>query len=187
MDRLLAQVHLADEVKRMEQEGTKVQQRLKRLGEVYLDGFKPRDDYLKKRSLEESIASVVVPGIDATQHAGKLLENLPALWEEASWTERRRILMTMLEAVYVDTVEEKSLVALIPKPAFRPLFEIALTRERSGAHKRRAPGRYRLGGRYSVFLVETGEGRTPRPEGTPVRCATGLSDALFLASRTSAS
>ena len=37
----------------------------------------------------------------------------------------------MLDAVYVDTVEEKSIVAIRPKPAFRPLFEVATTREDS--------------------------------------------------------
>ena len=37
----------------------------------------------------------------------------------------------MLEAVYVDTVEEKRIVAIRPKPVFRPLFEIAMTREGS--------------------------------------------------------
>ena len=37
----------------------------------------------------------------------------------------------MLDAVYVDTVEEKSLVAIRPKPAFRSLFEVATAREGS--------------------------------------------------------
>ncbi len=37
----------------------------------------------------------------------------------------------MLDAVYVDTVEEKAIVAIRPKHAFRPLFEIATTREGS--------------------------------------------------------
>ena len=40
--------------------------------------------------------------------------------------------MAMLDAVYVDTVEEKSVVAIWPKPAFRPIFEVATTREGSG-------------------------------------------------------
>ena len=40
--------------------------------------------------------------------------------------------MTMLDVVYVDTVEEQRVVAIRPKPAFRPLFEIATTREGSG-------------------------------------------------------
>ena len=64
--------------------------------------------------------------------AGKLLENLPALWEEADLAERRKLLMAMLDAVYVDTVEEKSVVAIRPKPAFRPIFEVATTRAGSG-------------------------------------------------------
>ena len=37
--------------------------------------------------------------------------------------------MTMLSEVYVDNVEEKRIVAIRPKPAFRALFEIATTRK----------------------------------------------------------
>ena len=64
--------------------------------------------------------------------AGKLLETLPVLWEEADLAGRRKLLMAMLEAAYVDTVEEKSVVAIRPKPAFRPIFTVAATREGSG-------------------------------------------------------
>ena len=39
--------------------------------------------------------------------------------------------MTMLDAVYVDSVDEKAIVAIQPKPAFLPLFEVATTREGS--------------------------------------------------------
>ena len=42
------------------------------------------------------------------------------------------MLQMMLDGVYVDTVEEKTIVAIRPKPAFRPLFEIATTRAESG-------------------------------------------------------
>ena len=38
----------------------------------------------------------------------------------------------MLEAVYVECKEEKSIVAIKPKPAFRAIFEIAETKARSG-------------------------------------------------------
>ena len=64
--------------------------------------------------------------------AGKLLENLPDLWKEADLAERRKLLMAMLDAVYVDTVEDKSVVAIRPKPVFRPIFEVATTRAGSG-------------------------------------------------------
>ena len=50
------------------------------------------------------------------------------------WSGRRRagIPVGMLDADYVDTVEEKSVLAIRPKPAFRPIFEVATTRGGSG-------------------------------------------------------
>ena len=42
--------------------------------------------------------------------------------------EQRKLLLTMLDAVYVDTVEEKIIVVIRSKPAFWPLFEIATNR-----------------------------------------------------------
>ena len=143
MDRVLARIHLADAVKGADQERKALNQRLKRLGEVYLDGLLEPDDYRRqKRELEEKIASLVVPGVDATKQAVDLLENLPALWEEATLSERRKLLLTMLEAVYVDTVDQKSIVSIQPKPAFQPLFEIATSRKGSDIvlKKQDAPG-----------------------------------------------
>jgi len=46
--------------------------------------------------------------------------------------EKRKLLMAMLDTVYVDTVEEKAVVAIRPKPAFRPLLEMATTSAGSG-------------------------------------------------------
>ena len=61
--------------------------------------------------------------VNAAMEAAKLLENIPVLWEEADLTEKRKkLLMAMLDAVYVDIVEVKSVVAIRPKPAFRPIF-----------------------------------------------------------------
>ena len=41
------------------------------------------------------------------------------------------MLVTMLDAVYVECLGEKRVVAIRAKPAFRPLFEIASTNEGS--------------------------------------------------------
>ena len=60
-----------------------------------------------------------------------MVENLPQLWGKANLGQRREMLVTMLDAVYVDAVDEKRIVAIRPKPAFRPLLEIATTREGS--------------------------------------------------------
>ncbi len=93
------------------------------MGRAYVDGLYDDDGYRReKRSLEDKLANLVVPGVDAAMEAGKLLEDLPVLWEEADLAERRKVLMAMLDAVYVDTVDEKSVVAIRPKPAFRPIF-----------------------------------------------------------------
>ena len=46
--------------------------------------------------------------------------------------EKRKLLMAMLDTVYFDTVEEKAVVAIRPKPAFRPLLEMATTSAGSG-------------------------------------------------------
>ena len=143
MDRVLARIHLADEVKRVEEERKGTEQRLKRLGQIYLDGVIPEPEYQRqKRLLHDGLASLVVPKVDATREAGKLLEDLPRLWEHANLTERRKLLLTMLDGVYVDTIEEKSIIAIRSKPAFRALFEIATTRIGSGVvlvHEKEMP------------------------------------------------
>ena len=132
VDRVLAQVHLVDEVKRVQDERDLTQQRLKRLGQVYLDGLVQIEEYRRQRRiLKDKLSTLIVPGVDAAMEAGKLLEDLPKLWQEADLGERRKILTAMLDAVYVDTKEEKAVVAIRPRPAFRPLFEIATTREGS--------------------------------------------------------
>jgi hypothetical protein len=132
-DRLLARLHLEDEVKRVEKERKETEQRMKRLGQVYLDNLLPLEEYQRqKRQLEEKLGSLVVPAMEDVQQAGNLLENLSQLWEEAELGERWKILQAMLESVYVDPVEDKSIVALRPKPAFQALFQIATTKEGSG-------------------------------------------------------
>ena len=122
-ERLLAQVKLAKDVQRVGKERKDAEQRLRRLGQVYLDGLIGQDEYRsQKRDLDEKLRTLVVPEVDAATAAGELVENLPALWERADLSQRRKILMTMLDGVSVDTVQNKAIVALRPKPAFRALF-----------------------------------------------------------------
>ena len=71
-------------------------------------------------------------GRGTDQSAGELLEDLPVLWDAAILVEQRKLLLTMLDAVYVGTVDEKAVVAIRLKPAFRPLFGIDKTRVGSG-------------------------------------------------------
>ncbi len=60
----------------------------------------------------------------------------------------------MLDAVYVDAKKTKSIVAIKPKPPFKPVFQVAASREGSDIRILNEP----LNG-SSLFLVETGEAR----------------------------
>ena len=69
--------------------------------------------------------------------------------------------MGMLDAGYVDTVEEKSGVASHPNSRLGPVFEVTTTRGISGiVLKLNAPGQWNPRGRISVFFVQMGYGRT---------------------------
>ena len=67
--------------------------------------------------------------------------------------ERRKLLFTMLDAVYIDAKKTKSIIAIKPKPAFKPVFQVAASREGSDIRILNEP----LEG-SSVFLVEKGGG-----------------------------
>ena len=76
----------------------------------------------QKLALQEKLTELVVPEVDAATAAGKLLEELPRLWKKANEIERRKLLLTMLDAVYIDVKEEHRVVAIKAKPAFKALF-----------------------------------------------------------------
>ena len=133
LEDVLARISLKDEVDRINQRRREVQDRLRRLGRAYVDGLFPDEEYHRQRRLlEMELESLVVPEVNAAEEAGKLLMQLPSLWEAANLEERRKLLLTMLDAVYVDTKESRSIVAVQPKPPFRPVFQVATTREGSG-------------------------------------------------------
>ena len=46
--------------------------------------------------------------------------------------ERRKLLLVMLDAVYVDAKEERRIVAIKPKAPFQPIFQVATMKEGSG-------------------------------------------------------
>ena len=154
-----------------------------RLGKTYRELLIDDDEFRRqKRLFEDRLASLVVPDADAAVNAGKLLEDLPLLWDKADLGERRRILMTMLDAVYVDTVEEKRIVAIRPKPAFRPFLDIATTRRGSGIvlvtekdlQKANQPPPGGAEADLLCFWWRRGRVELPVQETLPLGCTTGL-------------
>ena len=133
MEEVMSIVALNDQVEDVKRHRKLVQEKLYRLGKAYVDGLYAEEKYRQdKRRLELDLESLVVPELSAAEEAGRLLQELPALWQEADLEERRKLLLSMLDAVYVDMKEEKRIVAIQPKPAFRPIFQVATTREGSG-------------------------------------------------------
>jgi site-specific DNA recombinase len=55
--------------------------------------------------------------------------DLKSLWADASMEEQIKLLLTMLDAVYVDAKKTKSIVAIRPKPLFKPILQVAATKE----------------------------------------------------------
>ncbi|MCH8334822.1 MAG: hypothetical protein IIC61_02925 [Proteobacteria bacterium] len=133
LEAVLGRIALRDEVERVRIQRLQVQEKLKRLGNAYLDLLVTEEEYKRrKRLLDLEMESLVVPQANAAEEAGRLVQDLPRLWSEASEEERRRLLLTMLDGVYVDCKDEKAVVGIKPKPAFGPVFQVATTREGSG-------------------------------------------------------
>ena len=130
------------------------EQRLRRTGQVYGDGLIEKDEYYRqKKMLELELESLVVPEVQAAEEAGWLLQDFPRLWSLANLTEQRKLLVTMLDAVYIDTKRNLN-IAIKPKPPFKPVFQVAASKEGSDIHIINEPYQD-----SSLFLVETGEGR----------------------------
>ena len=164
LEEVLSIISLKDEVERVKKEKEQVTGKLHRMAKTYIDGLIPEEEYLRqKRLLELSLESLVVPDYDASEQAGKLIQNLPVLWGKANLTEQRKILLTMLDGVYVDVKKSRLVIAVKVKPPFKPIFQVAVSKKESRIRILNEPlGTSPAGS--SVFLVETGEGRTPRPE-----------------------
>ncbi len=159
-EEILTIISLKDEVDRVKKTRQATQEKLRRMAKAYIDGVFPDEEYHRqKRILEMELESLVVPQANAAEEAGKLILNLKELWAGANLTERRQLLLSMLDAVYFDTKKSKSIVAIRPKPPFKPVFQVAASKEGTGIRIVNEPY---LGS--SVFLVEAGESRTPRPK-----------------------
>jgi hypothetical protein len=81
-------------------------------------------DYnFQTKLLQDRLDSLVIPEEDDAINAGRLLENMGPVWENASLDEKHRLLCLMLDAVYLDLAATRSVVGILPKPVFYPLFK----------------------------------------------------------------
>ena len=140
LEEVLSIISLKDEVERVKKERQSVLEKLRRMGKAYIDGLFPDEEYHRqKKIMEMELESLVVPAANATEEAGNLIMNLRNLWAEANMEEPRKLLLTMLDAVYFDTKQTRSIVAVKPKRRFRPIFQVAATRDGSGIYITKEP------------------------------------------------
>ena len=153
LEEVLAIISLKDEVHRVKDQRLTVIEKQRRMGKAYVDGLFPDGEYQRqKKLLEMELESLVVPAANAAEEAGNLINNLKNLWSGASMAEQRKLLLTMLDAVYVDAKQTRSIVAIRPKPPFKPIFQVAVTKEGADIRIINEPVQG-----SPVFLVETGE------------------------------
>ncbi|OGN99302.1 MAG: hypothetical protein A2Y89_04825 [Chloroflexi bacterium RBG_13_51_18] len=156
LEEVLAIISLKDEVEQVRKKRQALQEKLRRMAKAYIDGVFPDEEYHRqKKLLEMELESLIIPKANAAEEAEKLIMDLPRLWLKANQEEKRNLLLTMLDAVYVDAKKAKSIIAIKPKPPFKPVFQVAASRKESGINILNEP----LNG-SSVFLVEPGESRT---------------------------
>ena len=119
----LERISPRDDVGRVQAEREQVGEKLRRLGKAFVDGMVNEPDYERhKTQLEFDLTSLVVPGADAVAEAGRLVQRLPELWAAADLSERRRLLLAVLDAVYVDAREARAVVRVRPKAVFKAVL-----------------------------------------------------------------
>ena len=92
----------------------------------------------------------MIPELDSAEEAGRLLGHLPVLWAAATLDERHDLVTGMLDVVYFDLSETKTVLAIKPKPPFAPVFGTAAARAGSGVEL------------LPKACPEAAEGRNPR-------------------------
>ncbi len=89
------------------------------------DLFDEVEYHRQKKSLEWELESLLIPEVDAAREAGRLLAHMPRLWVGATLQERHRLLTTILDGVYIDMKDKKSIVSVKAKPAFQAVLGMA--------------------------------------------------------------
>lgn len=95
---------------------------LRRLTEMYIEGNIPKESYLERqRAAKERLDGPVIPEVDVASVAGTMLGDLRSVWAGATVKQRNRLLSSTVDAVLLDP-ESRSVVGLVPRPAFRAVF-----------------------------------------------------------------
>jgi hypothetical protein len=95
---------------------------LERLADLYLWGDIERAAYKQQKAVfEAELSALVLPEQTAITEAGRYLNQVGALWDDADIRQRRELLHAILLSVQVD-IRAWRVICVEPKPEFVPLF-----------------------------------------------------------------
>jgi len=104
-------------------EKARLERQLARLKRLFVLGDIEEQEYVAERDrLRAMAAALVPPALPDLERAAELLGKFGAIWDAAALRERRQILHTLAEAVYLDSGAKGPVVAMQAKVEFAPLF-----------------------------------------------------------------
>ena len=106
------------------QERARTEAQLERARYLFKLGDISEQEYLADRNrLQVQLAGLTPQVRSDLEQAGKLLHNFETVWDAATPQERRQMIQTLLQAVYLDC-ERGPVVSIEPKPEYKALFEM---------------------------------------------------------------
>ena len=113
---------MTKDIRDMLQHRDRCERQLERLKRLFVLGDISEPEYQKQRDdLQARTAALERPKMPDLAEATCLVEDMGAIWDEATLEEEKQITHTLLEAVHLDS-DEGPVVRVDPKPAFKPLF-----------------------------------------------------------------
>ena len=104
-------------------EKARIKGQLGRLKRLFVLGDLEEQQYLGERTrLGAMAAALIPPALPDLDRAAELLGNFGAIWDAADLRERRQVLHTLAEAVYLDSGVKGPVVAMQARVEFAPLF-----------------------------------------------------------------
>ncbi len=101
-----------------------LESRLQKLTELYEWGHKTKEKYLVEYAALQRDLQQLAPVESKTDVLEKLaifLKDVAAAWEQASQEHRNRLASCLFEGVLI---KDKKVVAVIPRPEFKPFFDL---------------------------------------------------------------
>ncbi len=110
----------SDDAATTERKRVRINAKIRRAQELYVEGLMTREDYdLKKLEAQSELDALKPVDLADMSQVAKLLSRLPQVWPLANAEERKTLCQAMLERVYV---RSNDIVAIQPRPELWALF-----------------------------------------------------------------